>query len=133
MSWWLLADIVTIIHFAFVLFCIFGAFFCLWRPKVSWVHVPSVIWGGLVEIMGWICPITPLENWLRQRASGSSYRGSFIDHYIVPLIYPPATSRNAHILMGIFVLVLNFILYYFIVRKFISQGKLVAWIRSKKS
>jgi len=115
--WTLLADLVVIIHFGFVLFCVFGALLCLWWPKVMWIHIPSAIWGGVVEIVGWICPLTPIENWLRQRAAVVSYRDSFADQYIMPLLYPSAANRAIHILMGLSLLLLNLCLYFYIIRK----------------
>ena len=59
-----LADLVVVVHFVFVLFVIFGGFFVLWSKRIAWFHVPAVLWGILIEFAGWICPLTPLEIWL---------------------------------------------------------------------
>ncbi len=88
----LLADLVLLVHLAFIIFVIFGGLLAIKNVKWAWLHAPAAVWAGLVEFAGWICPLTPLENWLCSRAGASTYQDSFIAHYLFPLIYPTELS-----------------------------------------
>lgn len=115
----LAAEVVVLVHIGFVLFVVLGGLL-VWRwPRVAWLHIPAASWGALLEFMGWMCPLTPLENYFRRRAGDAGYEGAFVEHYIVPLIYPSALTPNLQIVLGVFVVVLNFAVYlgYFILRK----------------
>lgn len=84
----LLADLVVVVHLAFIMFVAVGGLLA-WRwPRVSWVHVPVVAWGAAIVAVGFTCPLTPLEKYLRRRAGGQTYDGGFIDHYLTGVIYP---------------------------------------------
>ena len=107
----ILADAVLILHLAFVLFVVLGAFLVLRRRKLIWVHLPVVIWGALIEFAGWICPLTPLENWLRARGGDRGYSGGFIDHYLGALIYPEGLTRELQWFLGALVLAINAAIY----------------------
>ena len=107
----LLVDLVVLTHVAFVLFVVFGGLFCLRYPKVSLVHLPAVLWGALIEFRGWICPLTPLENRLRQKAGVAAYEGGFLEHYLTPILYPEFLTREIQIALGISVLLLNLVIY----------------------
>jgi hypothetical protein len=96
----LLADLVLLVHLAFIIFVIFGGLLAIKNVKWAWLHIPAAVWAGLVEFAGWICPLTPLENWLCFRAGASTYQDSFIAFYLFPLIYPTELTRNAQILIG---------------------------------
>jgi len=111
MPYRLLADLVVLLHAAFVLFVIFGGFAVLRWPRLAWIHIPTAAWGALIEMAGWICPLTPLENSLRQMGGQAAYGAGFIEHYIVPIIYPPGLTRGIQISLGIAVLVLNAAIY----------------------
>ncbi len=111
MPYRLLADLVVLLHAAFVLFVVFGGFAVLHRPRLAWIHLPTAAWGALIELAGWICPLTPLENGLRQMGGQAGYGGSFIEYYVVPVIYPPGLTRGTQISLGIAVLVLNAAIY----------------------
>jgi hypothetical protein len=101
------ADVLVVIHATFVLFVVTGGVL-VWRwPRVAWLHVPAAIWGAAVELFGWICPLTPLENELRARAGAQGYTGGFVEHYLMPVLYPEGLTRNAQVMMGAFVVVLN--------------------------
>jgi hypothetical protein len=90
----LLADAVVLAHFAFVAFVIGGGFLA-WRfPRVLIAHVPALLWGIWIELSGRICPLTPLENQLRERAGESGYAGGFIEHYLIPVLYPPGLTHE---------------------------------------
>jgi len=108
----LLADAVLLLHFAYILFVIFGGLAVLRRPLLAWLHLPAALWGALIEYAGCICPLTPLENTLRQQSGETGYPGSFIDHYLTALIYPEGLTRTAQIVLGTFVLVVNAAVYW---------------------
>jgi len=107
-----IADLVVLLHVAFILFVVLGGLLVLRWPRLAWLHLPAVLWGALIELSGrMICPLTPLEQSLRHAAGSVGYEGGFIAHYLVPLIYPPGLTREIQILLGILVLVLNSLLY----------------------
>lgn len=82
------ADLVMLVHGAFVLFVVFGVALVWQWPWLAWLHLPALVWGVTVVLMGWICPLTPLENHLRDLAGQQAYQGGFINHYLTPLLYP---------------------------------------------
>jgi hypothetical protein len=112
-----MADLVVVIHFAFVLFVVLGGLLVLRWPWLAYVHLPAAVWGTLIEFAGWICPLTPLEKSLRQGAGGEGYSGSFVEHYILPLLYPTALTRNIQLLLGTGVLLVNLVIYAFVLRR----------------
>jgi hypothetical protein len=107
----LLANLVIVVHFAFILFALFGVFLTLWEKRWAWFHVPVVIWAVLIEWIGWVCPLTPLENWLRHKSGQAGYQGSFIEQYIYPLLYPLGLTRSLQFLLGAIVMSLNLAIY----------------------
>ena len=111
-----LADLVLIVHALFVVFVIFGGLLVLKWHKVIWFHIPCAIWGALIEFFGWICPLTYLENYLLEIGNGNSYDGGFIQHYLLPIIYPPGLTTGIQILLGSTVIVINLIIYCIIWR-----------------
>src|SRR5688500_11336520 len=84
----ILADIVLLVHLGFVLFVVLGGLFVVRRRRLMWLHVPAAVWGALIELAALRCPLTPLENGLRQRAGEGAYAGDFIEHYLVSILYP---------------------------------------------
>ncbi len=112
-----LADLVVLVHFAFLLFVIFGGLLGLWWRRAHWLHLPAVLWGGYVEMTGRICPLTPLENRLRRAEGAGEYAGSCIEHYIVPVIYPSGLTRSIQLGLGIGLIVLNVIVYSWVARR----------------
>ena len=117
MGYRVLADGVVALHFAYILFVISGALLALKWPRVAWAHVAAVAWGAYIEFTATICPLTPLEQLLRQKAGQAGYSGGFIDHYLVPLMYPGALTARIQIILGIVVVLLNLILYGFVIRR----------------
>jgi hypothetical protein len=107
----LLADAVVLLHLGFILFVACGGFLALRWPKAAWVHVPAAVWGALVELAGWVCPLTPLENRLRLAAGGDAYADGFIDRYIVPVVYPAGLDRELQVALGLAVIVGNLAVY----------------------
>jgi len=106
-----LADLVVAIHFAFVLFVVMGALLVLRWPRCAWVHLPAAAWGVLIEYAGWVCPLTPLEQWLRRAGGERAYQGGFVEHYIVPLLYPLGLTRGTQWVLGTIVLAVNVAVY----------------------
>ncbi|MFQ5803368.1 MAG: DUF2784 domain-containing protein [Candidatus Methylomirabilales bacterium] len=117
MLYGVLADVVVIAHFAFVLFAVLGGFFVLRWKRCAWLHVPVVLWAALIEFTGWICPLTPLENWLRIRGGTTGYPSSFIEHYILPVLYPTQLTRQVQITLGLLVLGINLGIYGWVLRR----------------
>jgi hypothetical protein len=103
----LLADLVVIFHVAFVLFVVLGSLLVIRWRRLAWIHLPAAIWGVWIEYSGWICPLTPLENALRVRGGEAGYNGGFVEHYVIPLLYPAALSRNLQWILGTFVIAVN--------------------------
>lgn len=113
----LFADAVVVLHFIFIAFVVAGGLLALRWPRLAFVHLPAVIWGAAIEISGWICPLTPLENHLRRLGGDSAYSGDFIEQYIVPVIYPADLTAFTQYILGGLVIVVNLIIYAFIIRK----------------
>jgi hypothetical protein len=112
-----LADFLVLLHAAFVVFVVGGGLLVLRWPKLAWVHVPAAAWGAIVEVTGWICPLTPLENWLRARGGSEVYAGDFVARYIVPTLYPEGLTRNSQLLMGLIVILVNAATYTLVIRR----------------
>jgi hypothetical protein len=107
----LLADLIVLLHFVFVLFVLFGGILTLKWPRVVWIHAPALVWGCLVEFTGAVCPLTPLENYLRMQGGEADYGGDFISHWLLPILYPEALTPGIQLVLGAFVLVLNVTIY----------------------
>lgn len=105
------ADAVLLVHLAFILFVVLGGLLVLKWPRLALLHLPAVAWGVTVEFLHLICPLTPLENHLRQAAGEQGYSGGFIEHYLAPLIYPAGLTPAIQLWLGAFVLLLNLVPY----------------------
>lgn len=112
----LLADLVVGVHFVFVLFVILGGLLTLKWRRVMWLHVSAAFWGAVVEFSGWICPLTPLENWLRRKAGEAGYRSDFVARYLLPVIYPEGLTRGMQIVLGVSVVAVNVAIYGWVLR-----------------
>ena len=110
MSNQLAANLVVLLHFSFILFVVFGGLLIFKWRWLAWLHLPAVLWGAFIELSGGICPLTPLENKLRA-VNGNVYSGDFIDHYIMPVIYPSGLTHQMQIALGIAVIIINGIIY----------------------
>jgi Protein of Unknown function (DUF2784) len=106
-----LADCIVTLHLGFVLFVVCGGLLVMRWPRLAWIHVPAAVWGVLIEYAGWICPLTPLENWLRARSGEAGYTGGFVEHYMLPTLYPRGLTRGAQFVLGTLVLAINVVAY----------------------
>jgi Protein of Unknown function (DUF2784) len=111
MGYRLLADAVVVLHVAFIAFVLAGGLLVLARPRLAWVHLPAVAWAAYAECMSTLCPLTPLENALRARAGQAGYEGGFIEHYLIPLIYPPGLTPGTQLVLGAIVVAVNVAVY----------------------
>jgi hypothetical protein len=112
MPYLLIANLLVLLHLAFVGFVVLGALLVLRWPRLGWIHLPCALWGALIEFAGWVCPLTPLENRFRQLGGQTGYAGGFVDHYLLPVLYPQNLTRPVQVALGTLVLVLNAAAYW---------------------
>lgn len=110
-----LGDLVLSLHFAFIVFAVLGGFLVLWKPWIVWLHIPSILWSGYVNLFGQVCPLTPLENRFRHLAGQAGYEGGFVQHYIAPLVYPGVIPERWGLIAGYSVLIWNVLVYTLVV------------------
>lgn len=115
----LAADLVVLLHLAFVAFAMLGGILVAWRARIAWLHLPAAAWGAWIEFSGAICPLTPLENHFRRMAGASGYAGGFVERYLIPIIYPPGLTAQAQQWLGALVVVVNLTVY--------------AWVAARRS
>lgn len=108
-SW--LADLVLLVHLLFIVFAVGGGLLALCWRWVPLLHLPALAWAATVEFTGWICPLTPLENALRHAGGAAGYTESFIERYLLPLIYPGELTRELQLALGGLLLVINGVVY----------------------
>ena len=111
------ADLTLIVHFAFIIFVVFGALLFFVSTKIIYVHVPALIWGIYIEITHSVCPLTYLENWFLQKANLTTYSQGFIQNYLVPIVYPKNLTEDLQTYLAIVLIVVNMILYGSILSK----------------
>lgn len=112
----ILADLTVVVHLAFIIFVVGGGFLVLRWRKVVWIHLPAAMWGAAIELGGWICPLTPFENRLRLQAGDIGYTGGFIEHYILPIVYPAGLTPGVQFVLGLVVVVFNVAAYAVVIR-----------------
>jgi len=115
------ADLVVLFHVGFLLFVVAGALLVVRWRWLAWVHLPCAVWGSLVELLGWICPLTPLELHFRRLGGQAGYSGGFVEHYLLPILYPTHLTRDHQLILGVLVIALNVVLYGWVVRR--ARGK----------
>ncbi|HEY9198406.1 MAG TPA: DUF2784 domain-containing protein [Gammaproteobacteria bacterium] len=112
----LAADLLVALHLSYILFVILGGLLVLRWRRLAWLHLPAVVWGVLIEFMGWVCPLTPLENRLREMAGEAGYAHGFIEEYIAPIVYPLGLTPHVQIWLGVGVIVINLFVYALVLR-----------------
>lgn len=117
MHYRVLADIVVLIHLGFIVFAVFGGLLVLRWRRLAWIHVPAVLWGVLIEFWGWLCPLTPVENRLRNAGGAAGYEAGFVEHYLVPVIYPSSLTQGLQIGLGLALLTFNLCIYVWVWRR----------------
>lgn len=110
----MLADAVVAVHALFVVFVAAGGLLALRWPTIAWLHLPAALWGAYIELTGRICPLTPLENRLREEAGRAAYQGDFIAHYVLSVIYPTGLTRETQLALGATVVIANIAIYSWI-------------------
>jgi hypothetical protein len=118
-----LADSVVLLHVCFVLFVMLGGFLVFWKSYMAWYHIPAVVWAACIEFIGYICPLTPLENMLRAMGGDAEYATGFVEHYIMPILYPAILTRKMQIGLGLVVLGVNVAVYSVFWQKNRKAGK----------
>jgi hypothetical protein len=118
----LAADLLVLLHLLFILFAVFGGWLVVKWRRLLFLHLPAAAWAALIEFAGWICPLTPLEQRLRETGGGSSYQGGFVEHYVTPIIYPEGLTREVQILLGALVIAVNLGAYGFVLARY-RRGK----------
>jgi len=120
----LLADSVLIIHLLFIAFVIGGGLLALRSGRAALLHLPAVCWGAYIELSGKVCPLTPLEDRLRRAGGQAGYGESFLEHYLIPIIYPPGLTRDIQFWLAGLVILLNLLSYGFVLyRRWPNQTK----------
>lgn len=114
MPYRILADAVLVLHLAFVVFAVFGGLTIFKWPRLAWIHIPMASWAALVEFAGWMCPLTPLEHWLRIQAGMTPEKLSFVEQYLLPLLYPASLTRELQMILGAFVVAVNGLIYIWV-------------------
>jgi len=113
----LAADALVLLHLAFVAFVVAGGFLAIARPAVAWAHLPAALWGAWAELTNTLCPLTPLENLLRRRAGETGYEGGFVEHYLMPILYPAGLTPAHQRWIGAFVIAVNVLAYALVIRR----------------
>ena len=111
------ANLTLIVHFAFILFVVFGSLLFFVAKKIIFIHIPALIWGSYIELTHSICPLTYLENWFLHKANLTAYSEGFIQNYLVSIVYPTNLSKDVQIYLGIGLIVVNMIFYGFLINK----------------
>jgi hypothetical protein len=117
------ADMLVVLHLGFILFVVLGGLAVLKWGRLAWLHLPAAAWGALIVINGWICPLTPLEHYLRRAGGQAGYSGGFIDHYLMPIIYPVGLTRKLQITMGVALVVGNLLIYGWVVARHLRRRR----------
>ena len=121
MSYRILADLVILLHLLFILFVILGGLLALRQAWFALLHLPAAAWGAYIEFSGSYCPLTPLENHFSRLAGDQGYTGGFIEHYIIPIIYPASLTHDIQIVLGLAVIAINLLVYALFIRNSMRQ------------
>jgi hypothetical protein len=119
----LAADALVLLHLAFIAFAVFGGLLVAWRVRLAWLHLPAAAWAAAIEFSGAICPLTPLENRFRRLAGESGYPGGFVEHYLIPIVYPPGLDAPIQKWLGALVIAANLTVYLWVVARRSERGR----------
>ena len=114
-----LANLVLIVHLAFVVFVLFGGLLVWKRRWIAWFHLPAAAWGITAEFIGWTCPLTLLENWLREQGGETGYQAGFVAEFLLPILYPDDPTHDVQHTLGSIVVASIISMYCWV------------WLRSK--
>ncbi|HVE52365.1 MAG TPA: DUF2784 domain-containing protein [Ramlibacter sp.] len=117
MAYRVLADAVVLFHLVFVAFAVAGGLLAFRWPWMPWLHLPALAWAAFVEFTGRICPLTPLENHLRAAGGTAGYAGGFVEHYLLPVLYPAALTRELQWTLGAGLVAFNAVVYLLLLRR----------------
>jgi hypothetical protein len=123
MAYRVLADLVVGVHALFVAFVVLGGLLALRWPRIAAAHLPAAVWGALIELRGWVCPLTPLEQSLRAAAGDAGYQGGFIEHYLLPVLYPAGLTRDVQLTLGSLVIAVNIVIYGIVLRRRMARAR----------
>jgi hypothetical protein len=123
MAYRVLADLVVGMHALFVAFVVLGGLLALRWPRIAAAHLPAAVWGALIELRGWVCPLTPLEQSLRAAAGDAGYQGGFIEHYLLPVLYPAGLTRDVQLTLGSLVIAVNIVIYGIVLRRRMARAR----------
>ena len=117
MGWRLLADVVVVVHALFIVFVVAGGLLALRWRWIAFVHLPVAVYGVVIELVGFTCPLTPLEKALRRRAGSAGYDGGFVEHYVIPLVYPGEFTSGVKIVLAVLIVAVNVVVYTIVWRR----------------
>lgn len=118
-----LADIVVLFHLVFIVFALLGGLLALWRIWAVFLHLPTAIWASIIEFTKWVCPLTPLENRLREAGGSKGYEGGFIEHYLISVVYPSGLTQEIQFLLGAVAVAVNLGVYSIVIHRLLGRGK----------
>jgi len=113
----LLADALVVVHLGFIVFVVAGGFAALRWPRIAWLHLPAVAWAIVVEGTATICPLTPIENHWRRQAGDAGYPGGFVEHYLIPIVYPAGLTPRGQLALAFAVAAINLVVYVIVLRR----------------
>ncbi|MBP2667675.1 MAG: hypothetical protein H6Q76_2655 [Firmicutes bacterium] len=116
------ADAILFLHLAFIVFVVIGGLLAVWRRGVLFIHLPAALWGVFVELTGRVCPLTSLENTFRIKAGNAGYSKSFVEHYLLGIIYPEGLTREVQYFLGALVVVVNVAIYLWLFYRFRQEN-----------
>jgi len=112
-----MVEVLVLVHFAFILFVVLGGLLLFRWPWLIRAHLPAAVWGALAEALGWVCPLTPLENRFRLQAGLQGYEGDFVSRYLLPLVYPEGLDRDLQLVLAGLVVIINATVYLLVFKK----------------
>lgn len=113
----------VILHLLLIIYGLLGGLLALWRRWTMVLHLPLAIWVSAIEFAGWVCPLTPLEKWLRESGGAEVYSGGFVEYYLIPIIYPPGLTPQIQIILGLIAIGVNLLVYGYVFYRWRGLGR----------